>query len=93
MDDRALLREGRRVLRLLPSDLAVVAAVGEGGAAVEAARTRSPDIELMDLRLPGLGGVEATRRLKAAQPAAKAIAPHGIGKGPQCVLLLLLLLL
>lgn len=71
--DRALLREGRRVLRSLPSDLAVVAAVGEGGAAVEAARTRSPDIELMDLRLPGLGGVEAPRRFKAAQPAGHVI--------------------
>jgi CheY-like chemotaxis protein len=80
VDDRALLREGRRVLRSLPSDLAVVAAVGEGGAAVEAARTRSPDIELMDLRLPGLGGVEATRRLKAAQPAAPVIVHTTSGK-------------
>jgi DNA-binding NarL/FixJ family response regulator len=80
VDDRALLREGRRVLRSLPSDLAVVAAVGEGGAAVEAARTRSPDIVLMDLRLPGLGGVEATRRLKAAQPAAPVIVHTTSGK-------------
>ena len=81
VDDRALLREGRRVLRSLPSDLAVVAAVGEGGAAVEAARTRSPDIVLMDLRLPGLGGVEAPRRLKAAQPAAPVIVHTTSGGG------------
>ena len=51
-----------------------------GGAAVEAARTRSPDIELMGLRLPGLGGVEATRRLKAAQPAGPVIVLTTSGK-------------
>lgn len=52
-----------------------------GGAAVEAARTRSPDIVLMDLRLPGLGGVEAPRRLKAAQPAAPVIVHTTSGGG------------
>lgn len=56
------------MLRSLPSDLAVVAAVGEGGAAVEAARTRSPEIVLMDLRLPVVSGVEARAASKPPSP-------------------------
>ncbi len=73
VDDQAMFREGLRVLLSLQPDLEVVAEVGDGAAAVEAARTLSPDVVLMDLRMPGVGGVEATRRLKAAQPAVRVI--------------------
>jgi DNA-binding NarL/FixJ family response regulator len=73
VDDQAMFREGLRVLLSLQPDLEVVAEVGDGAAAVEAARTLAPDVVLMDLRMPGVGGVEATRRLKAAQPAVRVI--------------------
>ena len=73
VDDQAMFREGLRVLLSLQPDLEVVAEAGDGAAAVEAARTLAPDVVLMDLRMPGVGGVEATRRLKAAQPAIRVI--------------------
>jgi DNA-binding NarL/FixJ family response regulator len=73
VDDQAMFREGLRVLLSLQPDLEVVAEVGDGAAAVEAARTLAPDVVLMDLRMPGVGGVEATRRLKAAQPDVRVI--------------------
>jgi len=73
VDDQAMFREGLRTLLSLQRDFEIVGEAGDGAAAVEAARTARPDVVLMDLRMPGVGGVEATRRIKVAQPDARVI--------------------
>jgi DNA-binding NarL/FixJ family response regulator len=57
----------------LRSDVEVVAAVGGGSDAVPACRDHSPDVVLMDYRLPGLDGVEATRAVREACPAVAVV--------------------
>src|SRR5262249_8185780 len=57
----------------LRSDVEVVAAVGDGARAVEAVRGAGADVVLMDYRLPGLDGVEATRALRAACPDVSVV--------------------
>ena len=73
VDDQAMFREGLRVLLSLQADLEVVGEMGDGAAAAVAARSLRPDVILMDLRMPGVGGVEATRRIKAAHPEIRVI--------------------
>jgi DNA-binding NarL/FixJ family response regulator len=70
-DDQTLVRAGFRVLLERADDLRVVAEVGDGEQAVRAARLHKPDVVLMDVRMPVLDGLEATRRI-AADPALAA---------------------
>jgi DNA-binding NarL/FixJ family response regulator len=65
VDDQAVVRAGLRVLIDRDPDLTVVAEAVNGGQAVEVARTVRPDVVLMDIRMPGLDGIEATRELLA----------------------------
>jgi NarL family two-component system response regulator LiaR len=67
-DDHALVREGTRRLLEAESDVAVVAEAASGEEAVEAARRLNPDIAIMDIAMPGLGGIEATRQIKVHCP-------------------------
>ena len=67
VDDQPLLRAGFRMLLDSEPDLHVVGEAADGLAAVEEARVTRPDVVLMDLRMPRLDGVEATRRLVAAR--------------------------
>ena len=72
-DDQQLMREGLRVLLDLIPDIRVVGEAGDGVEAVERTRQLRPDVVLMDVRMPVLDGVAATRRLHDASPEVKVI--------------------
>jgi len=73
VDDQAMFREGLGTLLALQPDFEIAGEAGDGAAAVASAKRIRPDVVLMDLRMPGVGGVEATRRIKAAQPEVRVI--------------------
>ncbi len=64
-DDQALMRGGLRMILEAQPDIEVVAEAADGREAIDAARSRRPDVALMDIRMPGLNGIEATRELLA----------------------------
>ncbi|MFD0776432.1 response regulator [Streptomonospora algeriensis] len=64
-DDQTLVRAGFRSMLEGEQDIAVVAEAGDGEEAVRTARTERPDVVLMDIRMPVLDGLEATRRIAA----------------------------
>jgi DNA-binding NarL/FixJ family response regulator len=72
-DDQQLVREGLRVLLHLTPDIRVVGEAGDGAEAVERALALRPDVVLMDVRMPELDGVAATRRLHETCPEVKVI--------------------
>ena len=63
VDDQPLLRTGFRMILSAESDLRVVGEAGDGASAVELARRLRPDVVLMDIRMPGMDGIQATRAL------------------------------
>lgn len=73
VDDQALFREGLRTLLSVWDDLQVVGEAGNGREAVERAIALRPDVVLMDLRMPVLDGVAATRRLQETVPDSRVI--------------------
>jgi DNA-binding NarL/FixJ family response regulator len=64
-DDQALVRAGFRALLNAQEDVTVVAEAADGDEAVKVAREHKPDVILMDIRMPGTDGLEATRRISA----------------------------
>ncbi len=73
VDDQSLFREALRTLVTLQPDFDIVAEAENGERAIALARVHQPEVILMDLRMPVMGGVEATRRVLAAVPATKVV--------------------
>lgn len=74
VDDHRMFREALRALLERSPNIEVVAETGNGSDTLAQIAETSPDIVCMDIGLPGMNGVETTRRLKAAHPAIKVIA-------------------
>ena len=79
-DDQALVRGALASLLDLETDMTVVAEVGRGDEVVEAARRSLPDVALLDVEMPGIDGIEATRRLRAALPEVKVVIVTTFGR-------------
>jgi two-component system NarL family response regulator len=74
VDDHKILRDALKGVLEREQDIAVVGEANDGGECLEMARQVQPDIVLMDIGLPVLGGVDATRALVAEDPAIKVVA-------------------
>jgi DNA-binding NarL/FixJ family response regulator len=72
VDDQPLLRSGFRALLDLEEDIEVVGEAGDGAAGVALVKERLPDVALVDIRMPFVDGIEATRRI-AADPALSGV--------------------
>lgn len=73
VDDQALFREGLRILLGQNDRLEIIAEAGNGEEALAAAKLHNPDIMMMDLRMPKMNGVEATRLIKTEMPHIRII--------------------
>jgi DNA-binding NarL/FixJ family response regulator len=77
VEDNDVFREALELLLELRSDIDVVASVGDGTEALAAVREHDPDVVLMDYRLPGLDGVQATTAIHEAAPAVAVVVLTG----------------
>jgi DNA-binding NarL/FixJ family response regulator len=73
VDDQRLMREGLRILLELESGLEIVGEAEDGQAGLDAYEALQPDVVLMDVRMPGMDGVEATWRLRERWPDARVV--------------------
>ncbi|GAB3493665.1 response regulator transcription factor [Amycolatopsis cihanbeyliensis] len=73
VDDHPVVREGLRGMLEAEDDLTVVGEAGSGAEAVALVPARCPEVVLMDLRMPGMDGVDATRRLRRDAPDARVV--------------------
>jgi NarL family two-component system response regulator LiaR len=72
-DDHVLLREGTRELLEREEDMQVVAEAGDGEEAVRLTQSQRPDVVLMDIAMPRLNGIEATKQIKVLYPATAVL--------------------
>ena len=73
VDDQQLIRDGIRLVLQLTDDIEVVAEAANGAEAVELATRHRPDVILMDIRMPVLDGIAATRRIVAGHPSCRVL--------------------
>lgn len=73
-DDHAVVRQGFRMILSAQPDMEIVGEAGNGREAVEMAAELKPDVAVMDVAMPELNGIEATRRIAAANPATRVLA-------------------
>ncbi len=88
VDDHELVRTG--ICRMLADtvDIEVIGQAESGEMAIDMARRESPDVVLLDVNMPGIGGVETTRRLIQSVPTIKVLAVSGLAEEPYPSLLL-----
>lgn len=79
VDDQPMYRLGVSAIRDAQPDITVVGEAGDGQAAIERNRVLHPDVVLMDIRMPGMNGIDATQRLTAP--------PGGVGDVPSVIML------
>ena len=72
-DDQAVIRDGLEMLLKLEQDFEIVGAAQDGAEAIELAAQKSPDLILMDLKMPGTNGIEATREICVKHPDIKVL--------------------
>ncbi len=73
-DDHALVRQGFRMILAAQPDMEIVGEAGNGREAVELAEKLKPDLVVMDVTMPELNGIEATRRLATSTPRTRVLA-------------------
>ncbi|GGD36561.1 DNA-binding response regulator [Microbacterium faecale] len=73
VDDQELVRYGMRLVLEAESDLAVVGDASDGAEALRAVARLAPDVVLMDVRMPGMGGLEATQRITSEHPDVRVL--------------------
>lgn len=74
VDDHAIVREGVRMILAKESDLEVVGEAGDGEQALELTERLRPDVVIMDISMPGMGGVEATQTIRTRHPEVQVLA-------------------
>jgi len=74
VDDHAIVRDGICALLSLTGDIEVIGEAGDGIEAIEMAKKLQPDVVIMDIAMPALGGIEATRRICKEMPVVKVLA-------------------
>jgi DNA-binding NarL/FixJ family response regulator len=72
-DDQAVVRDGLEMLLTLEKDIQVLGTAQDGDEAVELVSKHQPDLVLMDLKMPGMNGIEATRQIRAKFPDVKVL--------------------
>jgi NarL family two-component system response regulator LiaR len=77
VEDHIMVREGTKELLDRENDIQIVAEAGDGEEAVRLANERHPDVVIMDIAMPKLNGIEATKRIKAADPATIVLVLTG----------------
>ena len=74
VDDHEIVRAGLRMLFLAEPDMTIVGEAGGGREALQMVRNLKPDVVIMDVAMPGMNGIEATRQIKESSPDTAVLA-------------------